>query len=100
MVGRGQGVGPCPNLVKAWIGEHYSETWSQEVQLCCLEVLATPPTGGLPGHGGKQLPTTSGHPCAGPMSFIDLYWEHQTPSLPILTQGPEFLEHSQAENLG
>lgn len=56
MLGRGQGVGPCPNLVKAWIGEHYSETWSQVVQLSCPEVLATPPAGGLPGHGGKQLP--------------------------------------------
>lgn len=73
MVGRGQGMGPCPNLIEAWVGERYSETWAQEVQLGCPEVLATLLTGGLPGHRGKEPPyhpTPSPVPGQSAMSFM------------------------------
>ena len=85
-------MGPCPDLVKAWIGEHYSETSAQEAQLGCPEVLATPPMGGLPGYGGKQPPTTPPH-MPGPMGCTDLDGGHQAPSPPTLTQGSGLLEH-------
>lgn len=89
-------MGPCPHLAKAWIGEHYSETWAKRPSWAVQKSWLLLSQEAFLDMEANSSPTTLPYPrcqAPDPMSFMDLDWVHQAPSLPTSTRGPELLGH-------